>query len=42
MADEVTVSKDEVVSVCFRYVDSKKNIKDVFLEFLMSEKSVVV
>ena len=33
MSDEAAASNDEVVSVCFHYVDSKKNIKEVFLEF---------
>ena len=30
MVDEVTVSDHEVAPMCFRYVDSKKNIQEVF------------
>ena len=38
MVDEFTVSNDEVVSMCFRYVDSKKDIQEVFSEFFDVER----
>ena len=38
MMDEVTVSDSEITSICFRYVDSKKDIQEVFLEFFDVEK----
>ena len=33
MVVEVTASNDEVVTMCFCYVASKKGIQEVFLEF---------
>ena len=38
MVDEFTVSNDEVVSMCFRYVHSKKDIQEVFSEFFDVER----
>ena len=38
MVDEFTVSNDEVVSMCFRYVDSKKDMQEVFSEFFDFER----
>ena len=32
MADEITASNDEVVVMCIRHVESKKDILEVFLE----------
>ena len=34
MADEVTSLNDELLSICFRYVDGQKDIREVFLQFL--------
>ena len=34
MADEVTSMNDALVSICFRYVDDQKDIREVFLQFL--------
>ena len=38
MADEVIVRDDEVVPMCFRYVDPKKDIQKVFFEFFDVER----
>ena len=38
MADEVTSVNDELVSICFRYVDGQKDIREVFLQFLKLEQ----
>ena len=38
MVDEFTVSNNEVVSMCFRYVESKKDIQEVFSEFFDVER----
>ena len=38
MSDEVTSSNDEVLSICFRYIDSNKDIREVFLEFAEFER----
>ena len=37
MADEVTSMNDELLSICFRYVDGQKDIHEVFLQFLKLE-----
>ena len=37
-ADEVTCSNDEILSVCFRYVDSNRDIKECFLDFIELER----
>ena len=37
-ADEVTASNDEVLSVCFRYVDKNKDIQEVFVGFVDLER----
>ena len=34
MADEVTSDNAEIVSLCFRFVDSKDNVREEFLEFV--------
>ena len=34
IADEVTSLNDELLSICFRYVDGQKDIREVFLQFL--------
>ena len=31
MTDEVTSMNDELLSICFRYVDDQKDIREVFL-----------
>ena len=36
--DEVTSMNNEVLSVCFRYVDGLKDIREVFLQFLDLER----
>ena len=38
MADEVTSMNDELLSICFRYVDGQKDIREVFLQFLKLER----
>ena len=38
MADEVTSMNNEIVSVCFRYVDGQKDTREVFLHFLDLER----
>ena len=38
MADEVTSVNDELLSICFRYVDGQKDIREVFLQFLKLER----
>ena len=35
MADEVTASKEEIVSLCLRYVDSKDDVRIVLYSFYM-------
>ena len=37
-ADEVTSSNDEIMSICFRYVDENLNIREVFVEFVALER----
>ena len=37
-ADEVTPSNDEIMSICFRYVDGNLNIREVFIEFVALER----
>ena len=37
MADGVTSMNDELLSICFRYVDGQKDIHEVFLQFLKLE-----
>jgi len=34
MVDEVTSSNDEILSVCFRFVDEENNIREEFVEFI--------
>ena len=34
MTDEVTASNEEIVSLCLRYVDSKDDIREEFIQFL--------
>ena len=38
MADEVTSMINEILSVCCRYVDGQKDIREVFLQFLDLER----
>ena len=38
MADEVTSMNDELLSICFRYVDGQKDILEVFLQFIKLER----
>ena len=38
MADEVTPMDNEILSVCFRYADGQKDIREVFLQFLDLER----
>ena len=38
LADEVTSSNDEILSICIRYVNKEKQIDEVFLDFLSLEK----
>ena len=38
IADEVTTHNKEILSICFRYVDQKEEIRVVFLEFLELER----
>ena len=40
MADEVIASNEDIVSLCLRYVDSKDDIREVFIQFLDSEKNL--
>ena len=37
LADEVTSSNDEILSVCIRYVNKEKQIREVFLDFFSLE-----
>ena len=34
LADEVTTANEEIVSICDRFVDSRKNIREEFIEFV--------
>ena len=36
--DEVTSSNDEIMSICFRYVDENLNIHEVFIKFVALER----
>ena len=38
MADEVTSMNDELLRICFRYVDGQKDIREVFLQFIKLER----
>ena len=38
MADEVTSMNDESLTICFRYVDSQKDIREVYLQFLKLDR----
>ena len=38
MVDEVTSMNNEILSVCFRYVDGQKDVREVFLQFLDLER----
>ena len=40
MADEVTASNEEIVSLCLLYVDSKDEIREVFIQFLDVQRAV--
>ena len=37
LADEVTNSNNEILSICIRYVNKEKQIREVFLDFLSLE-----
>ena len=37
MADEVTSMNDELLSICFQYVDGQKDIRELSLQFLELE-----
>ena len=37
-ADEVTSSNDEILSICMRYVNTNKDISEVFLEYVSLER----
>ena len=39
MANEVTSMNNEILSVCFRYVDAQKDIRQVFLQFFDLERT---
>ena len=34
LCDEVTSSNDEIMSLCVRFVDAKKQIREEFIEFI--------
>ena len=38
MVDEVTTHNEEMLSICFRYLDQHEEIREVFLEFLEYER----
>ena len=38
MADDVTSMNDELLSICFRYVDGQKDMREVFLQYLELEQ----
>ena len=38
LADEVTSSNDEILSICMRYVNKEKQIREMFLNFLSLER----
>ena len=38
LADEVTNSNNEILSICIRYVNKEKQIREVFLDFLSLER----
>ena len=38
LADEVTNSNNEILSICIRYVNKEKQIREVFLGFLSLER----
>lgn len=38
MADEVTASNQEILTICVRFVDAKKEIREVFLQYLDLER----
>lgn len=40
MGDGVTSSNDEVLSLCFRYVNSNKDLRESFLEFADIERII--
>ena len=40
-ADEIKSSNDEIISICFRYVDENLNIREVFIEFVAFERITV-
>ena len=40
MGDGVSSSNDEVLSLCFRYVNSNKDLRESFLEFADIERII--
>ena len=38
LCDEVTSSNDEIMSLCVRFVDAKKQIREEFIEFIHVER----
>ena len=38
LADKVTSSNDKILSICERYVNKEKQIREVFLDFLSLER----
>ena len=38
MVDEVTTHNEEMLSICFRYLDQHEEIRELFLEFLEYER----
>ena len=38
LADEVNSSNDEILSVCMRYVNKEKQIRELLLDFLSLER----
>ena len=41
LCDEVTSSNDEIMSLCVRFVDAKKQIREEFIEFIHVERITV-
>ena len=38
LADEVTRSNDEILSICMRYVNKEKQVREALLDFLSLER----
>ena len=38
LADEVTSSNDEILSICMHYVNKEKQLRQVLLDFLSFER----